>query len=104
MNGAIREQNKTEAKPTVGLYLDSPRNDGDELEKPDSQVFCVPAAKSSGGDLICLVLHRQRPEDGETGQRVLYRRVGLTTIPVFLPDDQWTVFEQASNEVLIRII
>ncbi|KAF2166084.1 hypothetical protein M409DRAFT_55427 [Zasmidium cellare ATCC 36951] len=89
-----------EAKPTVGVYLDCPEDDGDELENPEAESYCVPASTNSVGDLICLLVQRERQS-----QKELYRRVGLLTFPAFLPGDQEVVLEQARrHQAQIRLI
>lgn len=87
----------------VALYLDSPDDDFDELEKDGAGVYCVPAAMNSSDDLICLVLHRLSADRKEDKKIEVYRRVGLTTIPPFF-EIKKTFMEHNENErKVIRI-
>ncbi|KAK4494316.1 hypothetical protein PRZ48_014614 [Zasmidium cellare] len=98
------EPRQLEAKSTVGVYLDCPEDDGEELASPDAESFCVPVSTNSGGDLICLLIQRQN-DALEASSKELYRRVGLLTFPAFLPIDQKEILEQArKHQAQIRLI
>lgn len=93
-----------ETKSTVGVYLDCPEDDGEELGSADAESYCVPASTNSVGDLVCLLIQLQKLSH-ETSPVKLYRRVGLLAFPAFLPEDQKMVLRQArENHAQIRLI
>ncbi|RDW57265.1 hypothetical protein BP5796_12715 [Coleophoma crateriformis] len=59
------------------VYLDSPRDDFIDICGPHSSMWLVPAYKSSQGDLICLMLQRDRDDTEKFFRRGLSTITGL---------------------------
>lgn len=59
------------------LYLDSPHNDFDMIQK-NGNTYCIPVRKKSTGQLICLLVQLS-----EKGKPNTYRRIGVADVPAF---------------------